>query len=442
MSWLFRATVLVSIAVPLLASAADSGTRAGASSQLEGKTGEWLQWRGPGRENKSTDKGLLQSWEAKPPKLQWMSEGLGEGYASVSLDADRIYTTGNNSDGQAVVALNKADGKVAWSKTLTNEPPKHGYEGSRCTPTIDGDRLYVVTSNGLIVCLKAENGDIVWQKDFKKDFDGKMMSGWGFSESPLVDGEWVLCTPGGQNAMIVALNKMTGDVIWRSAMPEIGDRGKDGAGYSSIVISNAAGVKQYVQLVGRGTIGVRASDGKFLWGYNQIANPTANIPTPIVEGDFVFTSTGYNDGGSALLKIAKDGEGMKAEEVYYHPAKTLQNHHGGMVLHDGHVYFGAKHNNGFPVCVNLKSGETVWGNDTRGPGNGSAAIVFADGNIVFRYQSGEVALIEATPEGYKLKGSFKPEYVGKNPCWAQPVVTGGKLYLRDQDKLMCYDVSK
>lgn len=406
------------------------------------KAGEWRQWRGPGRENKSTDTGLLKSWEASQPKLLWLADGLGEGYASVSIADGRIYTTGNTNDGQAVVALNVNDGKVLWTKPLTDEPPKHGYEGSRCTPTADGDRLYVITSNGIIACLKSQDGEVVWQKDFQRGFGGKMMSGWGFSESPLVDGDWVLCTPGGQDAMIVALNKMTGEEVWRSAVPELGKKGKDGAGYSSIVISNAGGVKQYVQLVGRGLIGVRASDGKFLWGYNLIANPTANIPTPIVNGDFVFTSTGYGDGGAALVKIVGDGDDFKAEEVYYHPAKTLQNHHGGMVLHDGHVYFGSKHNNGFPVCVDFESGKIVWGGETRGPGSGSAAIVYADGNLIFRYQSGEVALVEATPEDYKLKGVFKPEFVGKNPCWAQPVVAGGKLYLRDQDKLMCYDVTE
>ena len=432
MSWLLRGVAVLAVLCGLSAQAAESASKAG----------EWPQWRGPGRENKSPETGLLDSWESAPPKLLWMADGLGEGYASVSIADGRIYTTGNLSDGQAVIALSLDGGKVLWTKTLTEQPPEHGYEGSRCTPTVDGDRLYVVTSNGTIACLKAEDGQVVWQKDFAKDFGGQMMSKWGFAESPLVDGDWVLCTPGGKDAMIVALDKLTGKEIWRSAMPEIGAKGKDGAAYSSIVISHAAGVKQYVQLVGRGTIGVRASDGKFLWSYNDIANPTANIPTPIVAGDYVFTSTGYNDGGSALLKLVRDGDGVKAEEVYYHPAKTLQNHHGGMILHEGHVYFGTKHNNGFPVCVELESGKIVWGGDTRGPGSGSAAIVYADGDVIFRYQSGEVALIEATPKDYKLKGVFTPEYVGKNPCWAQPVVAGGKLYLRDQDKLMCYDVSE
>ena len=269
-----------------------------------------------------------------------------------------------------------------------------------------------------------------------------MMSSWGFSESPLVDGDRVVCTPGAADAMLVAVDKLTGKEIWRTDMPAspLGPRGKDGAGYSSSVVSNACGVKQYVQLVGRGLIGVRADDGKLLWHYNAIANGTANIPTPLVSGDYVFCSSGYRDGGAALLKLVPEADGIQAEEVYYHPANVLQNHHGQMVLKDGYVYFGNRHNSGFPVCVEMASGKIAWGGSQRGPGSGSAAITLADGHLVFRYQSGEVALIEATPSEYRLKGSFKPEYVSRNPCWSQPVVTGGKLYLRDQDKLMCYDV--
>ena len=400
----------------------------------------WPQWRGPARNDISPDQGLLKDWSQRAPKLLWTAEGMGNGYASVSLSGGKIYTTGNFADGQGVVALNM-DGKVLWTKKMTEVPPKHGHEGSRCTPSVDGDRIYAIASSGKIVCLNADGGDEVWSRDFKSDFGGQMMSGWGFSESPLVDGDWVLCTPGGKEAMIVALDKMTGKDVWRAEVPQadIGPKGKDGAGYSSIVISNADGVKQYVQLIGRGVIGVRASDGKFLWGYNGVANRTANIPTPVISGDYVFCSTGYQT-GSALLKLVKDGGGVKAEEKYFLDATKLQNHHGGMILKDGYIYCGHKHNNGFPICVEMETGKTVWGGEERGAGGGSAAVTYADGNLVFRYQSGDVALIEATPSGYKLKGSFRPAYISKNPCWAHPVVVGGRLFLREQDKLMCYDV--
>ena len=404
------------------------------------KSADWPQWRGPDRSGRSPDVGLLKNWDASPPKLRWTAEGLGGGYASVSLAAGRIYTSGNLAEGQAVLCLDASDGKLLWSKTITDVVPRHGHDGARCTPSIDGERLYAIASSGKIVCLRTVDGSIAWSRDFRTDWGGRMMSGWGFSESPLVDGDWVLCTPGAADAMIVALDKLTGKDVWQTSVSNLGANGKDGAGYSSIVISHGGGVKQYVQLVGRGVIGVRASNGKLLWNYNDVANSTANIPTPIVSGDYVFSSTGYREGGSALLKLSREGEGVKAEEVYYHPANVLQNHHGQMVLKDGYLYFGNKHNNGFPVCVELATGRTAWGGTERGPGSGSAAITYADGHVIFRYQSGEVALIEATPDEYRLKGSFKPAYVSSKPCWAQPVVIGGRLYLRDQDKLLCYDV--
>ncbi len=402
---------------------------------------DWPQWRGPGRSGISPDVGLRTDWNERPPALLWTAAGLGNGYASVSVAAGRIYTTGNQSNGQAVVCLDDK-GQVVWTKAITQVVPKHGHDGSRCTPSIDGERLYAIASSGKIVCLKTADGSEVWSQDFRTEWGGRMMSGWGFSESPLVDGDWVLCTPGAADAMIVALDKLTGKEIWRTDMPAspLGNRGRDGAGYSSLVISNAGGVKQYVQLIGRGLIGVRASDGKLLWHYNEIANGTANIPTPIVFEDYVFCSSGYRDGGAALLKLVKEGDEVQAEEVYYHPANVLQNHHGQMILKDGYLYFGNKHNNGYPVCVELLTGKIAWGGSERGPGRGSAAITYADGHLVFRYQSGEVALIEATPSAYRLKGVFTPEYVSRNPSWSQPVVIDGKLYLRDQDKLMCYDV--
>ena len=399
----------------------------------------WPQWRGPNRDGHSEAKGLRWNWSDQAPSLLWTAEGMGRGYSSVSVDDGMIYTTGNTDAGQSVVAVS-TDGDVQWTQPLTDTAPKHGYGGARCTPSIDGEHLYVVGSNGGIYCLRRGDGSIVWEKLFK-DWGGKMMSGWGFSESPLVDGDWVLCTPGGKDAMMVALNKNTGDLIWAAEMPE-GEfgSGKDGAGYSSIVVSQAAEVKQYVQLTGRGALGVRASDGKVLWVYNKVANGTANIPTPLIDGDYVFCSTGYGT-GSALLKLSKDGDGVKAEEQYFLGKNDLQNHHGGMVLHEGHVYCGHGHNKGFPICVNLKSGETVWGGNIRGEGNGSAAAAIADGHLVLRYQTGEVAAIKASPTEYTLVGSFKPEFQ-EDKSWAHPVIVGSRMYLREQDKLMCFDLAK
>lgn len=433
----FGCIVLVGVAAVALAWPVN---KPNAPAQQNLNSHEWLGWRGPDQQNHSLVEGLQTNWSESAPKLDWTAEGCGAGYASISLAEGHLYTTGNFADGQGVVAFNAADGSQLWKTTLTEKVPKHGYQGSRCTPAVDGNRLYVVTSDGQIVCLNRADGVEVWSKDFRQEWNGKMMSGWGYSESPLVDGDWVLCTPGGNDAMIVALEKTSGREVWRSAVPDLGEHGKAGAGYSSIVISHAAGVKQYVQLIGRGVIGVRASDGKFLWGYNRVANGTANIPTPIVSGDYVFAATGYG-AGSCLLKLSAAGDRVEAEEVYFLPGNKLQNHHGGMVKVGDYIYLGNAHNQGFPTCVEMMTGEIAWGGKLRGPGKGSAAITYCDGHVIFRYQSGEVACIEATPKDYNLKGVFTPEFV-KSPSWAHPVVVAGKLFLREQDKLMCYSVTK
>ncbi len=406
---------------------------------------DWPQWRGPHRDGISRETKLNSDWQAKPPRLLWTATGMGAGYASVAVVGNQIFSTGNLEQGQAVVAVDVQEGRIQWTSQATKAVPRHGYPGSRSTPAVDGDRLYAVMSDGTIACLRRSNGEVVWRRQFQADWNGQMMSVWGYAESPLVDDGRVICTPGGSAAMMVALDKQTGAEVWATRMPnypdENGSNGQplhDGAGYSSVVISHAGGVKQYIQLIGRGVIGVRASDGKLLWRYRDVANATANIPTPVVHNDFVFCSTGYQT-GSALLRLVADGEQVKAQEIYRLEGKALQNHHGGSVLLDGYLYLGNGHNKGFPTCVEWKTGKRMWGGRMRGPGSGSAAVAAYDGHLIFRYQSGEVALIEATPEAYRLKGSFRPDYV-QGPSWAHPVVSGGRLFLREQDKLMCYDL--
>ncbi len=171
---------------------------------------DWPGFRNQGRTGVSTESGLQQSWETTKPRLLWMAEGMGGGYASVAVADGRVFTTGNFTDGQGVVAVSAQDGRQLWRTTVTDAVPEHSYEGSRSTPTVDGDYLYVVTSDGQIACLRTADGRIEWKRDFKKDWNGRMMSGWGYSESPLVDGRLVLCTPGGPDAMVVALDKRTG----------------------------------------------------------------------------------------------------------------------------------------------------------------------------------------------------------------------------------------
>jgi outer membrane protein assembly factor BamB len=400
---------------------------------------DWPGWRGPNRDGLSTDQGLLPAWTASGPPLAWKTAGIGVGFSSVAIAGNRLYTMGDKAGAQQLMAFNPSDGKPLWTARI-GAPWTDEMGGPRGTPTVDGDLVYAIGTEGDLVCVEAATGKERWRKSLVRDFGGEMMSIWKFSESPLVDGDRVVVTPGAKNAALVALDKKTGKEIWRAPVPDLGSRGKDGAGYSSIVISNGGGVKQYIQLLGRGLVGVRASDGKFLWGNGRVANHVANISTPIVKDDYVFASTGYQT-GSVLLQLAKAGDGVAAREVYFLEATTLQNHHGGLVLVGDHVYAGHGHNKGFPICVELKSGKVTWGGDIRNAGTGSAAVVYADGHLVFRYQNGTVVLIEAAPTGYKEKGSFAIPEV-KDPSWSHPVVLDGVLYLREQDTLYAYDVRK
>lgn len=419
---------------------------------------------------------------------------------------------GQRKDGQFVVALDLASRKELWAARVSEKG-----EEPTATPCIDDGLVFSVSKDGKLLCCRADDGQEVWRKDFAADFGGKMMSGWGYSESPLIDGEKVIVTPGGNQAVLVALEKKTGAPIWKAAMPaNVGSKGGDGAGYTGPVISNAAGIRQYVTLIGRGAIGVSAADGKVLWVYNRVANGTANIPTPLAWDDYVFASSGYGT-GAALLKIVKadgatpaatpadeaktadattrlnalkaeletaraargkltegtaeyekadarvqslkanlekldsvaeKGEGgvsaqvpgspVKVEEQYFLNAGTFQNHHGGMVRIGAHIYAGVGHNNGFPLCLEWKTGKVVWKKD-RGPGSESAAMIAADGGLYFRYQDGTMALIEATPNGYSEKGAFKLANVD-GPSWPHPAIHAGQLFLRSQDTLMCYDI--
>jgi outer membrane protein assembly factor BamB len=398
---------------------------------------DWPQWRGLNRDGKSPDTGLLQEWPEGGPPLAWKATGIGKGYASVAVTGGKIYTMGDRQGSEWIICMDLANQKELWAAKV-GQPYDDG--GPRCTPTVDGDLVYAISPHGDLVCVEAASGKEVWRKKFDKDFGGKMMSGWAYSESPLVDGEKLVCTPGGKDAVIVALNKKTGETIWKCAMPDIGPKGKDGAGYSSIVISEAGGVKQYVTLMGRGLIGVAAKDGKFLWGYNKVANGTANITTPVVSGDYVFDSSAYGT-GAALLKLSADSSGgVKAEEVYFLGANTFQNHHGGVVLVGDYLYGGHGQNDGKLKCIELKTGKIAWQID-KGVGGKSAAVTFADGNLYVRYESGLMALVAATPEGFKLKGNFQLPVV-TGPSWPHTTIQDRKLFVRDNDTLMCYDIAK
>jgi len=404
----------------------------------DARKGDWPQWRGPDRNGICPETGLLKEWPKGGPKLLWEARKVnngkcvGTGFSSLAITQGKIFTMGDLKDGCHVFCLNADTGKELWK---TKIGPAKG-DGSRCTPTVDGNLVFALTRQGNLACLKVGDGAIAWEKDFGKDFGGKIMSGWEYSESPLVDGDKLVCTPGGKSAAMVALKKTTGDTLWKCEVPS-----ESGAGYASIVIAQVGKSRVYITLLGRelGLIGVDADKGKFLWSYKKIGNGTANIPTAIVKDDFVFTSTGYGT-GAALLKLMPKQDGtVDYKEEYFLKGNTLQNHHGGMIMIGDHIYGGHGHNQGFPFCLKWKEGKFAW-EPERGPGGGSAAVLYADGHLYFRYESGEMALVEASPKGYTLKSSFKVPIEGNG--WPHPVIYNGKLYLRGRDQILCYDIKQ
>lgn len=385
----------------------------------------WPQFRGPNRDDVSTDRGLLKEWPAAGPAQVWRTHGLGGGFSSVSVAGGRIYTMGNRGSDTFVVAVSAQDGQPAWSTKIGAAGGNLG-----CTPTVDGDRVYAIGQEGDLACLNAADGAVVWHKNFKRDFGGAC-GGWAYTESPLVDGDKLVCTPGAKEGIMVALNKRTGAMLWKCAAP-FGDAA---AGYSSIVVSAAGGVRQYIQLAAGGVVGVRASDGKLLWSYDKLGNNTANIPTPIVLKDRVFCCAGYGKGAS-LLQLSAEGGGVAAKELYY--THEMTNKHGGLVVVGEYVY-GDYDDTGRPFCAEVATGKIVWRKAERGPGKGSAAVTYADGHLYFRYDNGIMALVEATPAHYNEISSFKIPESGSS-SWSHPVVVGGRMYLREQDSLICYDV--
>jgi outer membrane protein assembly factor BamB len=405
---------------------------------LLARADDWPQWRGPQRSGVSKEKGLLKEWPKGGPKLLWKAEKLGGGYPTPAIVGDRVYLLGEGGDKEEfLIALDVDSGKEKWRTKIgpvaRDGPPS--YPGPRSTPTVDGDRIYALGSDGDLVCAEKAEGKVKWKKNLKSDLAGKVGQ-WAYAESPLVDGEVVVCTPGGAEATLAALKKTTGEVVWKCAVPK-----GDAAGYASIVPMEVAGSRQYVQFLAGGVVGVDAKTGKFLWRYDRTKDPAADIPTPVVHDDQVFTSTSRN--GSGLTRISVDKGSVKSDEVYFN--KTALSSIGGEVRVGDWLY--GSDAKGDLVCMDFKTGEVKW----RDPSVGQASVCCVDGTLYVRGHGGngfgksgpsEVALVEATPDGYREKGRFEQPDHGAKPAWPHPVVANGRLYLRDQDVLLCYDVKE
>lgn len=392
---------------------------------------DWPQWQGVSRDGKSAETGLLKTWPAGGLKLIWRTGNLGEGYAGVSIVGNRLYTMGGLSDTNVIMAIDAEDGEILWSTKfgvaglVGNTRSGNVFPGPRCTPTVDGDRIYGVDHHGELVCVAAGDGEIQWRKHFVDDFGGTVPR-WGFSESPLVDGNQLVATPGGSKGALVALNKKTGDLIWQSK------EFTDDAHYASIVAVAIDGIHQYVQLTAQNVVGISPKDGSVLWKASRTGR-VAVIPTPVVEGNYVYVTSGYNAGSHLFHVTSSDGR-FSVEQVY--AERDMANHHGGVVKVGDHLY-GYSDSKGL-ACQSFVTGEIVWAEKGK---ISKGAVSCADGMLYFREErSGDMVLIEAVPTGYSENGRFEQPDRAEEMAWPHPVIAHGKLYIRDQDNLFCYDV--
>lgn len=411
---------------------------------------DWPQWRGPQRSGVSKETGLLKSWPKEGPKLLWTFKNAGLGFSSFAVVGDTLYTLGTRGDDEIVLALDiSKNGAELWTAKIgpifTFKSNDWG-DGPRSTPAIDGQRLYALGGQGELVCVDiSKKGQEIWRKNLIKDFGGEMMSEWGYSESPLVDGDLLVCTPGSQKGTLLALNKKDGSVAWQST--EL----KHKAPYSSIVAADMHGVRQYIQtsyvddLVGGFISGVAAKDGKLLWSMQILKGQSYAISsTPIVKGNQVYVTFGHR-GSCHLFEISKE---FKAKELYSkNNQKVLKNRDGGVVLIGDHVY-GHSDNLGW-VCQEWKTGDVAWDEKNEFPG-ASGSITAAEGLLYLYTDSGVVGLVEASPKEFKEISSFKIPEISKIPqtrdtsrhskIWAHPVIANGRLYLRDHELIFCYDL--
>jgi outer membrane protein assembly factor BamB len=395
---------------------------------------DWPQWRGPERNDISHETGLLKSWPTGGPPLVWTFTNAGAGYSGPAIVGNHLLTMGALGNTESVFAIDVLTGKKLWATAIGD---KFSYQqwgdGPRGTPTVDGPLLYALGGQGNLVCLESATGKKRWQVSMQRDLGGKMLNNWGYTESPLVDGEKVICSPGGPKGTIAALNKITGKVIWRSK--EL----TDVAAYSSAIVAEAGSVRQYVELTGKGVAGVAADDGRLLWHYIQPAYRTAVIPTAIFHDGFVYATSGYG-AGCNLIQLMPDGKKFEAVPVYAN--KKMTNHHGGVVLVGDHLYGYSESEHAW-ICQDFKTGDIVW-SERKKLGKGS--LTCADGHLVcYSENDGTAVLIAASPEGWKESGRFtlpRETSIRKanSKIWTHPVIANGRLFLRDQDLVFCFDV--
>jgi outer membrane protein assembly factor BamB len=392
---------------------------AGASVTIQALD-DWPQWRGPRRDGVSAERGLLKAWPESGPPLAWKATGAGQGYSSFAVAGGRLYTLGAREDREHVIAFDVASGKRVWDAPHGQRFSNDRGDGPRGTPTVDGTRVYAFGASGDLTALEAASGKVAWTVNVIRDFGGQNIT-WGLSESPLIVGDRIIVSPGGPGSSVVALNKADGKLIWKTEA--------DRAGYSSAVLHELGGISEAIVFTGQRALGVNIANGRLLWSYDRVANRVANIATPIVRGDHVFLSSDYGT-GAALLRLTAAGGGITAQEVYF--TREMRNHHASSVLVGDHLY---GFSSAILTAMRFDTGEVAWRDRSVGKGS----LVHADDRLYLFSERGVVALAEANPEAYKEHGRFSLE-TGSLPTWSHPVVSNGKLFLRDQDTIYAYDV--
>jgi len=401
---------------------APAGPDPAVAPQTPAGPADWYQWRGPNRDGKAHERGLLQEWPAGGPPLAWRASGAGTGYSSFAASGGRLFTQGAREGTEYVMAFDAATGRKVWETARGRRFRNERGDGPRGTPTVDGGRLYALGGTGDLACLDVATGRVVWSVNVLETFGGRNPN-WGLSESPLVLADRVLVNAGGRNASIVALNKEDGSVLWKSQSDE--------AGYSSAVTARVGDTPLAVFFTGERALGIDVRDGRLLWDYRPVSNRTANIATPIVQGSRVFVSSDYGT-GAALLDLRPSAGGVAASEVYF--TRNMRNHHSSSVLVGDHLY---GFSSSILTALRFADGEMAWRDRSVGKGS----VIYADGRLYLYSENGVVGLAEASPDGYREHGRFRIR-PGSLPTWSHPIISGGRLIFRDQDTIYAYDVKR
>ena len=391
-------------------------------------TSEWPSFHGSDRTNKSTETNLLKEWPKDGPKLVWTAPGLGEGYSSISVSGGLIYTAGRNLD-QTYVFCFDLEGNPVWKKPngkvwTTSLSYASSYTGSRSTPTYDNGVVYHLGEMGRLTAFNAKTGEEIWYKELVQDFEAEPLE-YGYSESVLIDGDNLFVRPFGKKGIQVCLNKRNGELIWANTeIPGI-------PGYNSMVIDEFGGYRQIIGSNSNYFYGVDTRTGKLLWKVDFVNERELNNTDAIVYKDYVFMSSGYGK-GSMLIRLNASGKTIIPETVWQ--SALMDNHHGGVILHDGFLYGAGSNSKGW-FCLDFLTGKQMWKT------NGKGSITYADGMLYLLDEKGTMKLVRATPDKVEFSGEFKVPKGGDGMYWAHPVVCGGRLYIRHADKLYVYDIS-